>query len=200
MSDKITVSGEISGSINFAMQQNYVPLIRNLVVSNDSGDIQNNLKIRITFEPDFAKEFIYDIGSIEPGCSVEISPVNIILSTEFLFSLSEKMVGTILIELLQNDNRIFSYNDTVELLAYDEWNGLLIMPEIITAFVTPNHPLISEVLGRASAFLREWNKLPSFQGIRQIIQTMLKFRWLRFLPPCVRGKLSTITLLQAMKL
>lgn len=164
MSDKITVSGEISGSINFAMQQNYVPLIRNLVVSNDSGDIQNNLKIRITFEPDFAKEFIYDIGSIEPGCSVEISPVNIILSTEFLFSLSEKMVGTILIELLQNDNRIFSYNDTVELLAYDEWNGLLIMPEIITAFVTPNHPLISEVLGRASAFLREWNKLPSFTG------------------------------------
>lgn len=51
MSDKITVNGEISGSINFAMQQNYVPLIRNLVVSNDSGDIQNNLKIRITFEP-----------------------------------------------------------------------------------------------------------------------------------------------------
>lgn len=164
MSDKITVSGEINGSINFAMQQNYVPLIRNLVVSNNSGDIQNNLKIRITFEPDFAKEFIYDIGSIEPSCSVEISPVNIILSTEFLFSLTEKMVGTILIELLQNDNRIFSYNDTVELLAYDEWNGLLIMPEIITAFVTPNHPLISEVLSRASAFLREWNKLPSFTG------------------------------------
>lgn len=164
MSDKITVSGKISGSINFAMQQNYVPLIRNLVVSNDSGVIQNNLKIRITFEPDFAKEFIYDIGSIEPSSSVEISPVNIILSTEFLFSLTEKMVGTILIELLQNDNRIFSYNDTVELLAYDEWNGLLIMPEIITAFVTPNHPLISEVLGRASAFLREWNKLPSFTG------------------------------------
>lgn len=38
------------------------------------------------------------------------------------------------------------------------------MPEIITAFVTPNHPLISEVLSRASAFLGEWNKLPSFTG------------------------------------
>ena len=32
MSDRITASGEISGSINFAMQQNYVPLIRNLLV------------------------------------------------------------------------------------------------------------------------------------------------------------------------
>lgn len=74
------------------------------------------------------------------------------------------MVGTILIELLQNEEIIFSYSDTVELLAYDQWSGLLIMPEIITAFVTPNHPLISEVLSRASAFLREWNKLPSFTG------------------------------------
>lgn len=164
MSDKITVSGEISGSINFAMQQNYVPLIRNLLVNNNSDEIQNNLKLKITFEPDFAKEFIYNIKSIEPNCSVEISPVNIILSTEFLFSLSEKMVGTILIQLLQNEETIFSYSDTVELLAYDEWNGLLIMPEIITAFVTPNHPLIAEVLSRASAFLREWNKLPSFTG------------------------------------
>lgn len=164
MNDKITVSGEISGSINFAMQQNYVPLIRNLLVNNNSDEIQSNLKLRITFEPDFAKEFIYDIGSIEPNCSVEISPVNIILSTEFLFSLSEKMVGTIIIELLQNENTVFSYTDTVELLAYDEWNGLLIMPEIITAFVTPNHPLISEVLGKASAFLQEWNKNPSFTG------------------------------------
>lgn len=164
MSEKITVSGEISGSINFAMQQNYVPLIRNLLVNNNSDEIQNNIKLKITFEPDFAKDFIYDIGSIEPNSSVEISPVNIILSTEFLFSLSEKMVGTILIELLQNEEIIFSYSNTVELLAYDEWNGLLIMPEIITAFVTPNHPLISEVLSKASAFLKEWNKLPSFTG------------------------------------
>ena len=103
MSGKITASGEISGSINFAMQQNYVPLIRNLLVNNNSDEIQNNIKLKITFEPDFAKEFVYDIGSIEPNCTVEISPVNIILSTEFLFSLSEKMVGTILIELLQNE-------------------------------------------------------------------------------------------------
>ena len=164
MSDKITVSGEISGSINFAMQQNYVPLIRNLLVNNNSDEIQNNIKLKITFEPDFAKEFVYDIDSIEPNSSVEISPVNIILSTEYLFSLTEKIVGTILIELLQNEEKIFSYSDTVELLAYDQWSGLLIMPEIITAFVTPNHPLISEVLSRASAFLREWNKLPSFTG------------------------------------
>lgn len=168
MNDKITVSGEISGSINFAMQQNYVPLIRNLSVNNNSDELQDNLKLKITFEPNFANEFTYDIGSIEPNTSVSVFPVNIILSTEFLFSLSEKIVGTIFIELLQNEKTSFNYTDTVELLAYDEWSGLLTMPEIITAFVTPNHPLISEVLSKASEFLKEWDKNPSFTGLTKI--------------------------------
>lgn len=176
MNDKITVSGEISGSINFAMQQNYVPLIRNLSVNNSSDELQDNLKLKITFEPNFANEFTYDIGSIEPNTSVRVFPVNIILSTEFLFSLSEKIVGTIFIELLQNEKTVFNYTDTVELLAYDEWSGLLTMPEIITAFVTPNHPLISEVLSKASEFLKEWDKNPSFTGYQTNNQNNVKIQ------------------------
>lgn len=54
ISNKIIVSGEFSGSINFAMQQNYVPLIKHLFVNNNSDEMQDNLKLKITFEPDFA--------------------------------------------------------------------------------------------------------------------------------------------------
>ena len=74
------------------------------------------------------------------------------------------MVGNITIEVFQGDNKIFSNDESIEILAFDEWSGLLFMPEIIAAFVTPNHPKISEVLREAAVLLKKWTGSPSFTG------------------------------------
>ena len=164
MEKKVTIGGHLNGSINFAMQQNYVPIIRSLVIHNETEAKLNDLHLKITFEPDFARAFSYDIQSIEAGESVEISPVRIRLSTEFLFSLTEKMVGNIFVDLYEGDTKIYGYEDTIELLAYDQWSGLFVMPEMIAAFVTPNHPRIAEVLTKASKYLEQWTGTPAFTG------------------------------------
>ena len=119
----VTVGGHINASINFAMQQNYVPVIRSLVVNNNSEETLENIGLKITFEPEFAKEFTYYIGSIPAKSSAEISPVRISTNTDLLFSLTEKMVGNITIEVLQNGENIFTYQNTIELLACDQWSG-----------------------------------------------------------------------------
>ena len=160
----VTVGGHINASINFAMQQNYVPVIRSLVVNNNSEEALENIGLKITFEPEFAKEFTYHIGSIPAKSSAEISPVRISTNTDLLFSLTEKMVGNITIEVLQNGENIFTYQNTIELLACDQWSGLNIMPEMIAAFVTPNHPALSPVIHEASTFLKKWKGDPSFTG------------------------------------
>lgn len=160
----VTVGGQINASINFAMQQNYVPVIRSLVVNNNSEEALENIGLKITFEPEFAKEFTYYIGSIPAKSSAEISPVRISTNTDLLFSLTEKMVGNITIEVLQNGENIFTYQNTIELLACDQWSGLNIMPEMIAAFVTPNHPALSPVIHDASTFLKKWKGDPSFTG------------------------------------
>ncbi len=164
MDKLVSVGGHLNGSINFAMQQNYVPVIRNLVVCNETDNILENLDLKITFEPEFAKEYNYHIDSIAPHESVEISPVKITANTEFLFSLTEKMIGNITVNVFQNEEMIFTYQDQLELLAYDQWSGLLIMPEMIAAFLTPNHPALSSVITDASAFLKKWTGNPSFTG------------------------------------
>lgn len=160
----VTVGGHINASINFAMQQNYVPVIRSLVVNNNSEETLENIGLKITFEPEFAKEFTYHIGSIPAKSSAEISPVRISTNTDLLFSLTEKMVGNITIEVLQKGENIFTYQNTIELLACDQWSGLNIMPEMIAAFVTPNHPALSPVIHDASTFLKKWKGDPSFTG------------------------------------
>lgn len=53
------------------------------------------------------------------------------------------------------ENVVFSSKHNVELPAYDEWSGLLIMPEMIAAFITPNHPAVTTVIREASDFLKK---------------------------------------------
>ncbi len=164
MGKKVRVDGNFVKSINFAMQQNYVPIIRNLVVNNQTEGTLSNLAVKISFEPEFAKEYTYHIEEIQAGQSVEVFPVRILLRTEFLFSLTEKMIGTIVVELFQGEETIYSSNEEIELLAFDQWSGLLFMPEIITAFVTPNHPKITEIIHDASSVLGKWINNPAFTG------------------------------------
>lgn len=151
-------------SINFAMQQNYVPIIRNIVVTNETENTLFHLDLKITFEPEFAKEYNYHIDEIKSGESVEIVPVRIQLKTEFLFSLTEKMLGIIVLELFQENEKIYTSDTETEVLAYDQWSGLIFMPEIVTAFITPNHPKIAEVISDASEVLRKWTNNPAFTG------------------------------------
>ena len=131
---------------------------------NKTEDVLKNIDIKISFNPEIAKDYEYHIDEILGEQSVEISPVKLNINTEYLFSLTEKMVGNITIEVFQGDNKIFSNDESIEILAFDEWSGLLFMPEIIAAFVTPNHPKISEVLREAAVLLKKWTGSPSFTG------------------------------------
>ena len=41
-------------------------------------------------------------------------------------------------------------------MAYDQWTGSRIMPELLATFVTPNHPILSRISVKASQFLEKW--------------------------------------------
>ena len=93
MEGKLQIDGVFSPVVNFAMQQNYVPVIRNLVIQNDSSEKLKDLAVTITFSPAFAEDYECEIESISAGESLEIAPVRIRLSTDFLFGLTEKISG-----------------------------------------------------------------------------------------------------------
>ncbi len=164
MDNKVTFSGNMTAQINFAMQQNYVPVFRNIVMSNNTKDELKNVRLRISFEPEFAKTFESVPFDLRPGEPVEVSPVNIILLSEQLFSLTEKLVGSVTIEAIQGEEVIAEECRSIELLAYDQWSGINFMPETIAAFITPNHPKVREIVASAGTYLKKWCGDPSFTG------------------------------------
>ena len=164
MENKVTFSGNMTARINFAMQQNYVPVFRNIVMTNNTDEELKSVQLRISFEPEFAKPFESVPVDLRPGEPVEIAPINIILLSEYLFSLTEKLVGSVTIEALQDGEVIGSETRSIELLAYDQWSGINFMPETAAAFVTPNHPRVQEIIAAAGKYLAKWCGDPAFTG------------------------------------
>ncbi len=147
--------------VNFAMQQNHVPIIREIIVKNISETDLKMVCINISFEPDFAINHQLNIESIPAGKEERISTIPIQMSTTFLSQLTERLLGQIHIEIIAEGESLFKESYEISLLAFDQWGGISVLPEMLAAFVTPNHPAIIPIIKRASDILGNWTNSPS---------------------------------------
>lgn len=150
--------------INYAMQQNDVPVVQSLQVENRSEYPLNDCRVRISADPEFAAEWKADIAQIGPSSAYKLESVDLSLSPRFLFQLTERLNGLLRFEIIHNGKVLFEKSEQVTLLARDEWGGLGSLPEMIAAFTLPNHPAVEKILSVAAAILENWTGDPSLSG------------------------------------
>lgn len=156
---KLTLS--YSTAVNFAMQQNHVPIIRKLTLINDDEISIENVKIRVSFTPEISDEQERIIDIIPQTATIDIKDFHLNISTDFLSKLTEKISGEIIISVLHEGQTILLANYPIDILPFNQWAGVYVLPEMISAFVTPNYPTISTIIHRASQFLDKWTGNPS---------------------------------------
>ena len=91
---KIKVDLIYSPLVNFAMQQNHVPVIRKLTIKNIRDVDLSNLSIEIIPEPDFAITWNKKIDILPKDDLIDLGPVDIKSSTKYLAELTERIVGS----------------------------------------------------------------------------------------------------------
>ena len=151
-------------SVNFALHQNGLPLIRNIRIENNTGKELVDVTVRITSDPTFALEYKRTISFIPAKGKFELQEIDLHLDAAFLCGLTEKLTGALRVELTQNDLPLCTETTDITVLAFNEWSGYQIYPESLAAFVTPNHPEINRIVAKAVTFLEEWTKDPSLDG------------------------------------
>jgi very-short-patch-repair endonuclease len=150
--------------VNYAIQQNRIPLVRKVKIENSSEEDWGDLLIRIECDPEFATNWEQHIDYLPQGQSYELDVKDLRLSPRFLSELTEKITGELSLTISSGDQNLYKEIYPVDILAYDQWNGIGILPEMLVAFVTPNHPQLSKIIGRASKFLDQWTGVPSFDA------------------------------------
>lgn len=152
-------------SINYAFQQNSIPVVKELRLQNN-GIARQNVILRLTTEPAFAPTVEVRLQAIAPGGEFRITPpdLKLKLSHDFLAGLNERISGWIKVELVEREDIAHSITEPISLLARNEWCGLAALPEILAAFVLPNDPAVMQILSRASEILKEATQRSSFNA------------------------------------
>jgi very-short-patch-repair endonuclease len=141
-------------SINYAFQQNSIPIVKELRLHNN-GVARRDLVLRVTSEPAFAPPTEIRLQAIEPAGEFQVSPLDLKLSHDYLAELNEKVTGWLKLEMLEGGEVVQFITEQISLLARNEWCGLVALPEILAAFVLPNDPAVMIILSRASDILKE---------------------------------------------
>jgi very-short-patch-repair endonuclease len=150
--------------VNFALQQNHVPLIRELTLTNTSDQDWQDLSVSITSAPAFTLAWKQQAGQLAKGASCSLQQFPLQVQPQYLAELTERISGHLTITVMAGDTLIVEEHRNIDLLAYDQWSGTSLLPEMTAAFITPNHPEIPAIIRKAAAILASWTGNPSFDA------------------------------------
>ena len=164
LNEKIHIGVNLLPVINYAMLQNGLKIIRSVTVTNDSEENLTDAELRITSEPALCLPYTEHIDMLPAGRSVTLNGIKVIPDGSYLAGITEKISGVLTVTLLSGGNAVCCEQTEISALAFDQWHGVSIYPELLCAFVTPNHPAIARVTARAAELLGKWTGDPSLDA------------------------------------
>ena len=155
--------------VNFAMQQNHVPIIRRLVIRNDGDTAFHDLILTAGAEPPFMIPYEKRLAALPPKTALDAGLIDILPLPDWLAGLTERLAGVLTLKLADAAGAVLlSETCPIDILACNEWGGSTVLPEMLAAFVTPNHPALDAVLHRAADFLGQWTGNPALDGYQSM--------------------------------
>ncbi|GEM_PF-160581 len=166
---RIAVKVNYTPKANFALQQNDVPVVREVVVTNSSETVAEDVVIAIRVSSGLARPWESRLARLGPAEVRRIGKVDLQLDAERLVNQLERervelsVTVTCVTETGERSN-VGAWTGPLEILAFNEWPGLSLLPEILAAFVMPNHPAIEPLLAGTRDRLRGATGDPSLDG------------------------------------
>jgi len=160
----VRVDMQLTPVVNYAQQQNGLPVLRRLDVTSCADLPLENVELRLSSPEGFIRPATFYIAELPPRGSVEASGAEVVPNASLLASLTERAAGTIVAEVWAGGELLGRAENSVTFLAFDEWHGADHYPELLASFVTPNHPAVTRVLTSAAGLLEQWTGDPSFDA------------------------------------
>ncbi len=164
MSPPLEISLSYDRRVSGAAQRNGVPLVRLLQLTNRSSVDLVGLEVRLWAEPDLGERWSGRVARIPPGDTYSIPRIALPLDPDRLVNMTELEEGRLGLQVLAGERVLHEETHPLALLAYNEWPGLSTLPELLAAYVLPNHPDVEPVLGAARDHLERWTRDATLSG------------------------------------
>lgn len=161
---RITLQCDVNSFFVYALYENKTALIRSVTIKNNSDEDISELKIRIRTDEELIESYTQELEELPAGEEFTLKNIQIRVHGEFLASLTERILCNLYISITQGENELVADSMEITVLAYDQWPGLRYSPDLLAAYVTPNHPAISGLSQTAARYLGKWTSDPSLNG------------------------------------
>ena len=147
--ENITIKIENKECFNFALEQCGIPLIEAIYIENQNTFPLENTFIEITLHPDFeVPPKTISLPRIHGGerYKIEEKELDLRLPTARMEKTLEAERIILECKLKKDEEVLEQVKKDVILSAYNDWNLKDFYPELLACFITPNHPVIMQVL------------------------------------------------------
>lgn len=151
--EKIVLRFDYLPCINYSALSCGVDTCSTFIIENHDDKDWHNVKVSINGE--LIKDNVSHVEIIRQDKSFQLQTVKIAPDINSLISLTEAVKTNFFLSIETDGSVLWEKEYPISLLAYDQWMGCSIMPELISAFVIPNNPLLSRVLVNAGRFLQD---------------------------------------------
>ncbi len=162
--EKVRLQVALTPVVNYALQQNRMPVLRSVRVENGEDVPLENLTLEMTCTPELCLPLKHQIALVPARETLTVRDVRLILDGAYLAGLTEKVTGVLRVTLSREGQVLCEENLELTALAFDQWHGSGFYPELLTAFVVPNHPEVARICARAAQLLGKWSGDPSLDA------------------------------------
>ena len=150
--------------LNISLYLNDIKPVQSLTIENTSETDSAQLEIRITADLPCIEPFNYSVQFVPAKKDVKIPLENLKVNRDFLNKLSETEKANITIEVYEKEVAILNETIAINIQPLEHFGGFQVLPELIAAYVTPNHPYIYHIKRKAIEILEKQGLKTAFEG------------------------------------
>jgi hypothetical protein len=164
LTPRLRLECECSAVLSFAMEQNGVPLVREVTVTNEGTEPLHGAVLEVTVEPGFSEPLRVDLADLASGDQLGLRALEISLVPGRLREVTEAEVGAVRFRVLRGTETLAEHRTSLRVLAYNEWPGSAAPTALLSAFVLPNHPVVTVLLQSVREELRMASQPDALDG------------------------------------
>ncbi|MBD0140617.1 hypothetical protein IAF34_14980, partial [Acinetobacter baumannii] len=144
---------DCASALNFVLQQNSVPLIRQVLIS--STETISGSRIVIRSNPEYFKEHTINIANLEGSQVLALDKPKLVFDIKLLQEIPENIKGNIeVVWISENEELLAEQQIEIDVLTIDTWGGERQPIELLASFSQPNASALSPILVKASEILK----------------------------------------------
>ncbi len=146
-------------NVNYVLAHNRVAVCNSVELSNNSGSDLSNVMVECKGE--FVTHYASAVlPHVENGRTIRLNDYEIRPNFKQLAMLTERISTTFEmvvwsdVDKGEDRRELFRKDYDLELQPFDHWLGYTIVPNMLASFVTPNHPMVQQMVVKGAKFLK----------------------------------------------